>query len=216
MNLLFDLDGTLTDSARGIAKSMVYAMERLGRIAPDRAVLQRQIGPPIRDTFVDLLESPSSSTEPHLPDEAVRLFRERYADVGLFENAVYEGVHELLIELSGHRLFVATSKAVPYAKRIMQHFGLADHFDAIYGSDLNGSLTHKPELVAHILRDQRIDPTDSVMIGDTAFDMQAGRECGLTTIGVTWGYGRDLIEAGADHIVDAPHALPKVIECLVP
>ncbi|MCZ6890274.1 MAG: HAD hydrolase-like protein [Gammaproteobacteria bacterium] len=207
MNLLFDLDGTLTDSAAGIVNSIAHAMRELGRTPPPSAVLRDTIGLPIKDTFEVLLQGPERA------DEAVRIFRARYGDVGLFENRVYEHIPGMLEALSDHTLYVATSKVTVYATRILEHFGLAPRFEHIFGAELGGRHADKRELVRYAIEQEDLDPAATAMIGDTEFDIAAGRANNLTTIGVTWGYGTALHDAA--HIVDSPDALPKLIASLV-
>ena len=123
MNLIFDLDGTLTDPELGVTRCIVYALERLGAAAPERAELRKYIGPALREVFGELL----ATSDPELIERAVALYRERFGKVGLYENELYSGTAESLARLagSGHRLFVATAKAEAYALRIIEHFGLA-------------------------------------------------------------------------------------------
>ena len=212
--LLFDLDGTLTDPRPGIVGCLRYALDRLGRDCPDDDVLATCIGPPLRGSFATLLDT----RDPALIEEAVRLYRERFAAIGLFENRVYDGVPGMLDRLrGGGPLLVATSKMAEYAERIVQHFGLAPYFAGVYGAEPGGRFDDKAELLAHLLRRERLVAATTVMIGDRAVDVIAARANGLRAIGVLWGYGseRELREAGAEQLCATPAALPDVIARLV-
>lgn len=204
-NLLFDLDGTLTDPRLGIVRSIVYALNELGHPAPPEEDLDRWIGPPLIDSFQELLGDRVEAAR------AVDSFRSRYGDSGLYENSVYPGIEDALRELSsaGARLFVATSKPEPFAIRIVEKFGLARYFDAVHGSVLTGERADKSDLLAHILMFENLQARASVMIGDRSHDIVAARANGLRSIGVTWGYGSEaeLVAAGADSICSSVEGL---------
>jgi phosphoglycolate phosphatase len=209
--VLFDLDGTLTDSRPGIVRCMRFALDGLGRPCPSDDVLASFIGPPLRGTFGALLDTAS----PALIEEAMRLYRVRFADTGLFENEVYAGVPAMLTR--ARRLgpaFVATSKPAVYAERIVRHFGLDPHFARVYGSELSGRFEDKTELLAHVLAAEGIAARRAVMVGDRAADIIAARLNGLASIGALWGYGteRELAEAGADALCAAPGELVACLE----
>jgi phosphoglycolate phosphatase len=203
MDLLFDLDGTLTDSARGITLCLRHALLALGRPAPPLEDLRHYVGPPLRATFADLL----ATDERAVIEAAVAHYRERFSAVGLYENEPYRDVPEGLATLreAGHRLWVVTSKPEPYARRIVEHFGLALLFRGVYGSELSGERADKTELIAHVLGSEQLDPARTRMIGDRAEDIRGGRANGTGTIGVLWGYGSEaeLRKAEPDVIVDS-------------
>ncbi len=203
-NVLFDLDGTLTDPAEGITRCYAYALERLGRTPPARSELLRFIGPPMRENFAATL----GSEDRELIERAVVLYRERFASVGLYENELYPGVREMLASLraAGLRLFVATSKVTEYAARILEHFRIAEFFAAVHGTTPEGGLDDKAELVARLLRVEEIDAAESFMVGDREHDVRAARLNGVRSVGVTYGYGSraELEAAGADFICDTP------------
>jgi len=209
--LLFDLDGTLTDPRPGIVGSIRYALDRLERPSPPDDVLATFIGPPLRDTFARLLETSS----PELIERAVAIYRERFGTIGLYENAVYPGVREMLYAAcrQAPAAFVATSKAAIYAERIVRHFGLGHHFARVYGSELSGRFDHKSELLPHLLAAESIAPGAAVMIGDRSVDVLGARAAGIPSIGVLWGYGSaaELTEAGADALCASPGEL---LDCL--
>jgi phosphoglycolate phosphatase len=195
MNLVFDLDGTLTDPELGISRCIVYALERMGFPAPERTQLRRYIGPPLRQVFGELL----AISDPALIERAVAIYRERFGEVGLYENELYPGTAEGIEHLagSGHRLFVATAKAEVYARRIIEHFQLGHHFVEVYGAALSGAGSRKSELLARLVVEQGIGPSESVMIGDRGSDVSGARVNRLRTVGVLWGYGiaEELAEA---------------------
>lgn len=208
---LFDLDGTLTDPKAGICGSVQYALERLGLAAPAPDELEWVIGPPMIESLRTLVGADRA-------DEALTLYRQRYGETGLFENRVYDGVPALLGELraAGWRLYVATSKAEPYAVRIVEHFGLAPFFLRVYGSGLDGSLLHKDQLLAHVVADAGLDPARAAMIGDRKYDVLGARANGIATVGVTWGYGsaEELRAAGAAALADTPAEAAAALELL--
>ncbi|HYW70746.1 MAG TPA: HAD hydrolase-like protein [Pyrinomonadaceae bacterium] len=194
--LLFDLDGTLTDPRAGILGSLRFALDQLGAPCPNDEVLVGYIGPPLRGTFATLL----STEDAERIEEAMRLYRQRFADKGLFENRVYDGVPEMLERAGAAAIavYVATSKPAIYAERIVRHFGLAQHFRKVYGPELDGRYEDKRDLLAHLLTSERVEREAAVMIGDRAADVQAAKSNGIRSIGVLWGYGseRELIDAG--------------------
>ena len=205
--LLFDLDGTLTDPKPGIVGSLRFALGQLAAPCPTDDVLAGYIGPPLRGTFATLL----GTNESDRIEEAMRLYRQRFADTGLYENRVYDGVPEMLerARSAATALYVATSKPAIYAERIVRHFGLAHHFRKVYGPDLDGRYENKAELLAYILARESVDPEAAVMIGDRAADVLAAKASRVRSIGVLWGYGseRELIDAKADALCATPHEL---------
>jgi phosphoglycolate phosphatase len=209
--LLFDLDGTLTDPREGITRSIAYALERMGREPPPLDHLTFAIGPPLRRSLAQLLgdETPANV------ERALALYRERFADVGLFENAVYDGIDETLAALgkSGAKLFVATSKPLVYAERIVRHFGLDMHFVAVHGCELDGTREDKRDLLAHLLPHHGLAAAAAVMIGDRGADMSAARHHGVRALGALWGYGsrEELEGAGAQVLCASPRDLPAFL-----
>jgi len=204
--IFFDLDGTLTNPKPGITRSIQYALDRLGQPVPTEDDLIWYIGPPLHASLKKLLGTDA------LADRALLLYRERFADIGLFENEVYAGIQATLSALAapGRRIFIATSKPAVYADRIVDHFGLRRHFEHVFGSELDGTRTDKSELLRYALEVTRTDPRDAIMIGDRAHDMIGARNNAMTAIGVLYGYGSrdELMEAGAHHLCEAhPHLL---------
>jgi phosphoglycolate phosphatase len=210
-NLLFDLDGTLTEPAEGITRSYQFALEGLGLPARTRAELLKFIGPPMRQNFVEMLGTDDAA----LIERAVALYRERFARVGWSENAVYPGVREMLAELKaeGLRLYVATSKLTRFSVQILEHFRLAQFFVAVHGAAADASLDDKALLVARLLREEGLDASASLMIGDREHDIRAARKNGVRALGVAYGYGsrEELEAAGADFICDSPAQLAALI-----
>jgi phosphoglycolate phosphatase len=208
--IFFDLDGTLTDPKPGITRSIQYALQKLGLPAiPTEDELTWCIGPPLRASFVRLL-----GAEDHA-DRAVSLYRERFSDVGLYENAVYDGIAEVLTTLgqSGQRLFVATSKPHVFATRIVEHFGLRHHFEHVFGSELDGTRVDKSHLLEYALKTAAVDPSRTLMIGDRSHDMVGAKNNGMQGIGVLYGYGsrEELLGAGARQLCATPQAIPDCI-----
>jgi len=206
--VLFDLDGTLTDPREGITRSIAHALERMGREPPPLDDLCFAIGPPLRASLATLLGEDRRETV----EQALAHYRERFADVGLFENTPYDGIADLLAALrgSGVRLFVATSKPLVYADRIVRHFGFDAHFEAVHGCELDGTREDKRDLLGHLLATHAIaSGPDIAMVGDRGVDMSAAKLHGLRGLGALWGYGSraELLEAGAQELVESPGAL---------
>ncbi len=200
--ILFDLDGTLTDPKRGITRSIQYALEALGQDIPTADELTRCIGPPLLDSFERLLGDRSQA------ESALQLYRERFGKTGMYENEVYPDIPETLTELRrmGYRLFVATSKPTVYAVPILEHFGLSKYFDEIYGSELDGTRSDKSELLAWLQGKESLDPSTTTMVGDRRHDVIGGRDNGMATVGVLYGYGtkQEFLDAGADSFCSSP------------
>jgi phosphoglycolate phosphatase len=210
--LLFDLDGTLTDNYVGISRSIVYALERLDTSIPDAATLRRCVGPPLRDSFRWLLDTDDAT----VVEQAIGLYRERFAEIGWRENVVYDGIADALAALAAAttRIFICTSKPEVYARRIVTLFGFSEHLAGVYGVDLAGRLDDKVKLLAHLVATENLDPARAIMIGDRAHDIRAARVNGMRSAGVLWGYGSREELAAADAIVTAPAQLPHVLTAM--
>ena len=185
-NVLFDLDGTLTDPREGITRSIQYGLSKMGIDEPDLSKLEHFIGPPLLQAFMATYGFDEARAW-----EAMGFYRERFAVTGLYENHVFDGVTPLLEELvgQGRQLFIATSKPQVYAREIARHFDFARHFKVIYGSELDGTRTHKVELIRHLLTEQGLDPAQTLMIGDRKHDLIGARENGLDAAAVGYGFG---------------------------
>jgi phosphoglycolate phosphatase len=212
--VLFDLDGTLTDSRAGITACIRHALGRLGRACPDDDVLATYIGPPLRGTLSTLLDT----NEPALIEAALTHYRTRYDDVGLFENRVYDGVPEMLGAAARltRSMFVATAKPRHAAVRIVGHFDLARHFAGVYGAEPGGRFDAKIDLLAHLIESGVIHAETSVMVGDRASDILAAKINRIRSIGASWGYGDpgELTGAGADLLCESPRALAACLRHL--
>jgi phosphoglycolate phosphatase len=201
-NLLFDLDGTLTDPREGIVGSLRYALGELGVPAPSDDELSRWIGPPLHESFRFALGAKRATSLPR----ALELYRERFASVGMFENKVYPGIPEALAALgaAGWRLWVVTSKPSVFAAPILEHFALTRYFVGVYGAELSGERSDKGELIAHVLRSEGLLAAQTAMIGDRKHDIVGARRNGVRALGVLWGYGTrdELAGAGADGVYE--------------
>lgn len=209
-NILFDLDGTLTDPEAGITGSIAYALQQMQATVPPQAELRRFIGPPLRDTFMRILGNDTASLA------ALEHYRQRYdVDGAMFDAAPFTDIPAVLTRLKaeGKRLFVATAKPHVMARKILDHFKLAPFFEAIHGPELDGTRNDKGELIAYIRAQHGITPEESVMIGDRLHDIRAARHNAMASIGVLWGFGShdELHEAGADHIVANPQELSALL-----
>jgi len=207
--LLFDLDGTLTDNYAGISASIRHALARLAAPPPDDSELRQFVGPPLRATFAQLL----GTQDRYTVERAIGHYRERFSAVGWKENVAYPGIEEALARLraAGARLFVCTAKPLVFAERIIAHFGFDAHFAGVYGADLEGRFDDKARLLAHLLEREGIAGADAVMIGDRDNDVRAARASGVRAVGVLWGYGTAAELADADAIVATPAELPQVV-----
>lgn len=198
-NVLFDLDGTLTDPKTGITKSVQYALAKAGIIETDLSRLLPFIGPPLQQSFMEYY----SFTEAQAWD-AVNAYREYFKVTGIYENERYEGIPELLSALlsQGRRLFVATSKPQIFADVVIRHFNLDPYFTAVYGSELDGTRADKGELIKYLLAKENLPAEHTVMIGDRKHDIIGAQKNNITAIGVGYGYGttEELNAAAPDFI----------------
>lgn len=206
--IFFDLDGTLTDSGEGIINCATLALEHFGLPVPSREEMRVFVGPPLDQTFIKF-GIPADKT-----DEAIKVFRSRYTTVGKFENFPYPGIRETLQKLKqqGHRLFVATSKPEILANEVLHHFELDGFFEQIAGATLDGSRSHKADVITYLLG-MTGDVGQTLMVGDTAFDVIGAAAHGISTIGVSWGYGtvEDMEKAGA---VAIAHSMEELVELI--
>lgn len=205
--VLFDLDGTLTDSGPGIMKSVAYALEKFGIAETDSTKLRLFVGPALVDSFTERYGFSRADA-----DEAVRLYRERYIPVGIYENEVYPGIPEMLKRLkdAGLTLCVATAKPELMAERVLEHFGLLEYFTHVVGATEDEKRTHKKEVLEEVLIRLASGGTEPVpdrivMIGDRCYDIEGARSVGLDGIGVRFGYASpgELEAAGAVWVADS-------------
>ena len=192
--VLFDLDGTLTDSGEGITKCVKLALDHFHIPVESLDSLRYFVGPPLRDSFV------KAGVPEDKVEEAIAVYRSRYTNVGLFENTPYPGIRELLEKLTAlkYRLFVATSKPEEMAVRVLKRFDLYRYFEKVCGATLDKSRDSKSAVIAYLLGSAGTE-NNAIMVGDTAFDVIGAAEHGIPTIGVAWGYGKpeEMKEAGA-------------------
>lgn len=207
--ILFDLDGTLTDSGEGIMNCAVYTLQQFGLPSPDQSELRSMVGPPLRQSFLRF------GVPQEQIDEAIRIYRGRYVPIGMFENSPYPGIQELLTDLKaiGYRLFIATSKPEHMAKQILEHFHMDSYFEMICGAESDSKRETKGAVIEYLL--SLIGGTENaIMVGDTAFDVLGAKEHGIPTIGVSWGYGKEseIISAGAISIAHSMDELFHLIQ----
>ena len=206
--ILFDLDGTLTDSGEGIMNCAQLALEYYGIHVENRDDLRVFVGPPLQKTFCEF----------GVPEEevynAIDIYRSRYIPIGKYENTPYPGIRELLERLraDGHKLYVATSKPETTSLEILDHFDMTKYFDLVCGASFDVSRHSKAKVIEHLLEQTGRYP-DTIMVGDTAFDVLGAKEHGIPTIGVSWGYGlmEDMVQAGAAGIA---HTMEELYDLL--
>lgn len=200
--LLFDLDGTLTDTGEGIKKSIEYALNKQGITVDDYSELDRFIGPPLWDSFRDFC----GLDDEHV-NQAVISYRERYSTIGLYENTMYENMDLLLKTLyeQGKTIAVATSKPELYARQIVEKLGIDKYFTFVAGATFDGTRSKKSDVVKYAMENCGVkDLSKVVMIGDRMFDINGAKECGIDSIGILFGYGdrEEHENAGATYIAE--------------
>lgn len=204
--VLFDLDGTLIDSAVGILGAMRHAFASMGVAAPEADVLRSWIGPPLRATFPSVL-----GDDPDRIEQAVGHYRDRFDAGGWSEHTVYAGMADVVSAISarGDRLAIVTTKVRSQAERIVAHLPFGGRFERVYGPQPGSHASEKAAMIAQALADFGATAENTVMIGDRRFDIEGALANRVHAVGVTWGFGTrdELVEAGADVIVDAPAAL---------
>ena len=226
--VLFDLDGTLTDPMVGITTCVQYALAAAGIEEPDLQKLTPFIGPPLKQSFMEFY-----GFSDEMAEQAVEKYRERFKDVGIFENEVYEGIPELLSSLKkeGMLLSVASSKPEVFVKRILTHFSIDSYFDAVVGSELDGRRTDKKEVVAEALKRlyekdaEKAEKTEGTalhdaaktkctyMVGDRKFDIIGAKAEGVISVGVTYGYGseEELLAEKPDFLAHSVDELKEIL-----
>ena len=210
-NILFDLDGTLTDPGIGITNSVMHALRKHGIEVSDRSELYAFIGPPLKDSFMKYY---GFSEEDAV--RAIDEYREYFRPHGIFENEVYPGIPELLQQLKadGKRLILATSKPDEFSISIMKHFGLYDYFSFFSCATMSEKKVTKPEIIQYALDELEITDLDScVMIGDREHDILGANAVGIRSIGVLYGYGsrEELEEAGAAYLAETVQDIQKYL-----
>lgn len=208
--VLFDLDGTLTDSQAGIVASYRYALAAVG-LAADESRTKALIGPPLEQNLLTLGVAAADVSR------ATAAYRQYFVRRGMYENRLYDGAVDALAELSsgGTRLGVATSKLVDFAHAILEHFQISHFFEVVSGASRDGSRSHKADVAAHALEGLGYpQPSSVALVGDREQDMYAAAELGLYGVGALWGYGSEaeLRQAGAQVLVGSPEALVPVLQ----
>ncbi len=209
--VLFDLDGTITDSAPGITKSISRTLEAMGLPIPSPAELVEYVGPPLLDSFRDFAHMDEATAL-----EALAIYRTSYHEDGAFDSAVFPGIRGLLTRLdeAGVPLAITTSKPERQAKRILDHFELSQYFQVITGATEDESRSAKGDVIAEALRrltDLNVDLSQTVLVGDRSHDVEGAREHGLPTILVEWGYGSPAEAAGAIAVVHSTDQLSSLL-----
>lgn len=209
--LLFDLDGTITDPGIGITKSVQYSLRHFGINVENLRDLSKFIGPPLRDSYKNFYGFDDESAE-----LAVKKYREYFADTGIFENTLYDGMDSLLKHQRdiGKKLVIATSKPAVFAERILEHFHIAEYFSFVAGSELDGRRSIKSEVIQYAIDNVKIiSVCNAVMIGDREHDIFGAKAVGMESIGVLYGYGnlQEHQNAGADRTAESVEQLDEIL-----
>lgn len=200
-SILFDLDGTLTASGLGITKGVQYALRKFNIEVSDLKSLERFIGPPLTDSFIEFYKFNKEDA-----DRGLEYYREYYSEIGIFENELYPGIINLLQELQKLKfdLYIATSKPTTYAIKICGHFDIAKYFIDIQGSDINANLLKKTEIIEQIITKHKLNKLQTLMVGDREHDVIGAVNNGIVCAGIGHGYGskQELIHSGAAYYVN--------------
>lgn len=211
--ILFDLDGTITDSQLGIKNSVAYALNHFGIKVDNMDSLNKYIGPPLRQSFMEF--AGLSEENSHI---GMTKYREYYGPKGIFENELYFGIVDLFEKLKkdNKKIVLATSKPWIYAEIILEHFNIKKYFDFVAGSELNGVRTKKDDVIKYAIDKYNINTNNAVMIGDRKHDILGAKANGIKTIGVLYGFGSkdELESAGADYIAKNTEDIYNIINDL--
>lgn len=209
-NILFDLDGTLTDPKIGITKSVSYALNKFDIIVEDLDTLKKFIGPPLGKSFETFYGMDKEKSE-----KAIKYYREYFSEKGIFENYLYPGIEKILKELTNRKLLliIATSKPTVFAKKITNHFNITKYFNYIEGSELDGKMSDKSELIENIINKYNLHKNNTIMIGDREHDIIGAKNNQIDSIGVGYGYGskEELTKAGAQYYVNSINDLEELL-----
>ncbi len=210
--VLFDLDGTLSNSKEGITKCVQYALQHFGIEEPDRDKLEMFIGPPLVDSFMKFYNMSLEQAK-----EATAKYRERYRPIGIHETSMYPGVRECIEELKkqGYVIGMASSKPEGYCKIILEDFGILDYFDDVVGATMDGRIDSKEEVLQEVFRRWKTYGKNEIcLVGDSIFDVEGANLVGIACIAVTYGFGdvEEMRAAGAAAFVDNLIELPAVLE----
>ena len=208
--LLFDLDGTLTDPGEGITNSVAYALNKWNIQVKDKSELYPFIGPPLIDSFMGVYGFSKEKAK-----KSVGYYREYFSKKGMFENAVIDGVEDMLktLKQANKTLLICTSKPQEFTEKILKHFGLDKYFNFVVGASMDEKISKKEDVIAYAIRKHNLDVLDSVMIGDRNFDVDGGHVNKMISVGVTYGYGdyQELKNANAEYIVDSVEQLKQIL-----
>lgn len=198
--ILFDMDGTLVDSAAGVTNAVAYALRHFGIAVDNPAQLNAFVGLPIKDAFMEYYGFPEEKAA-----AALSKYREKFTVEGLHQNKPFPGIRDLLARLkgAGYELLVATCKPEPFARIILDRHGLMSYISMLAGAEFTSGRQHKSDVLEHALHKRGIVQRDrAVVVGDRKYDIRAARQCGVDAVGVLWGYGsrEELEEAGADKL----------------
>lgn len=206
--ILFDLDGTLTDSGEGIINCAIVTLQHYGLPVPSREELRVFVGPPLHNSFIKF------GVPEEKADEAIAIYRKRYVPIGAYENTPYPGIEQLLdtLQKEGYRLYVATSKPEAMSIKILEHFNMAKYFTKICGAATDRSRSTKEAVIAYLLEETG-EAGNMVMVGDTVYDVEGAKALGIPCIGVSWGYGEvtDMQAAGA---IGIAHTMEELLSML--
>ncbi len=209
-NILFDLDGTITDSSPGIINSYLHSLNKIGLAEDDIDKLKSYIGSPLRAYYTERHNLSTADS-----DIAVKHFREHYAEKGIFENTVYPNMDVLIDKLSesGFRLYIATSKPLEFAITVLNHFNLKEYFDSIHGSDMSADNKPKDKLIADAILMNGLSKNESIMIGDRYHDINGAKTNGIASLAVTYGYGsmNELSELQPEYIAASADEIEKIL-----
>ncbi len=209
-NVIFDLDGTLIDSAEGIIKSIIYALDKMGIKDYDKEDLKKFIGPPLIESFTKFVNLSEQDGR-----KGVRLYRERYSVIGYKENSLYSGVRQMLYNLKkgGANLYIASSKPEEFVRKIMIEHGLDNLFSYMAGATIDGSRDTKEQVLDYLIKGQNLDKSDCIMVGDRKHDIVGAHFFGIKCIAVLYGFGnlQEFNEYGADFIVNTPKEIEKIV-----
>ncbi len=208
--ILFDLDGTLTDSAEGVTRSVHYALSKFGIQTPPEK-LKLFVGPPLQKSFEKVYGFNESQSR-----RAIDYYREYYREKGIYENKLYPSIPEMLrtLKKEGKKLYVATSKPTVFADKVLRHFAIDSYFISIVGSNLDGTREEKSAVISYLFANNgELEKTKTVMVGDRKHDIRGAKGCGLDSIAVTYGYGsaEELQEAGPDYLVHSVRELKELL-----
>lgn len=208
-NILFDLDGTITDSSPGIINSYLHSLTKIGLAENDIEKLKSYIGSPLRAYYTERHNLSTADS-----DIAVKHFREHYSEIGIFENAVYPGMAELIDKLqeNGFRLYIATSKPLEFAVTVLNHFKLKEYFNSIHGSDMSADNKPKDKLIADAILMNGLSKNESIMIGDRYHDINGAKSNGIASIAVTYGFGSEaeLSELKPEYMASSADEINKI------